>query len=357
MIEIERKFHAVGHGAFYTEKIKVNDKETYNIVYDCGTSGTTDSINAIIAKEFPDGTVIDCLIISHFHRDHINGVPFLHERCRIKKVIIPLLDNAAKTLAVVEDLDMDFDYETVLEGIIYEPRTFFGERAQVLEIRPDGRQTGGDANSGTDVSMIDMWHFQPYNYQLENRLNQFKVALGSLSIDHIKTIEEVRMHWDVIINAYETIRGNPNNNSMILLSYPSNEKVTVETIIDGRSYGYVKAGCLYMGDISMGAVRLRRNVLTRLDTYKKLIGTIQIPHHGAKDNFHEKILELGFEIAVCSCKKDDPKHPSPEIITTMKSKGVKTFIVTEEPKDMVVQLSNEKARRRVPRIVMIYNTF
>lgn len=356
MIEIERKFHPVGHGAFYTEKFNIKGKGTYNIIYDCGTSGPVDLINDIITKEFPQDTIIDCLIISHFHKDHINGIPFLHERCKIKKVVIPLLDNAAKTLAIVEDLDKDFDYDVVLESLIYDSRIYFGERAQVVEIAPTDQQTGGDANSGDDVSVVDAWHFFPYNHQLTTRLDQFKRALGTLTIDEIKSIEEIRRHWKKIIDAYDSIRGNPNNNSMILLSIPNNDEMKVETIVDKKKHGSVKAGCLYMGDISMKAARIRNDVLNKLEKYKNLIGTLQVPHHGAKGNFHKRVFELGFDVAIFSCKKGDIKHPCPDILSDMETKGKKTFIVTEEPKAMVIQMSEKIAKVRTIKIIAVFSS-
>ena len=76
MVNFTRKFHPVGFGAFYTECHEFGGREI-NVVYDCGTLKGETFIEGCIRKQFPkDKTVIDILFISHFHKDHINGVPF-----------------------------------------------------------------------------------------------------------------------------------------------------------------------------------------------------------------------------------------------------------------------------------------
>ena len=85
-MRLERTFHPVGHGAFYTERFYTdNGDNVANIVFDCGCYEGPRSrkskpyfekqINDIVDTVFPlcaTKTKIAALFISHFHADHIN---------------------------------------------------------------------------------------------------------------------------------------------------------------------------------------------------------------------------------------------------------------------------------------------
>lgn len=104
-MRLERTFHPVGHGAFYTERFyNDNGDNVANIVFDCGSyegpgSGKSKpyfdkQINDIVDTIFPlceDKTKIAALFISHFHTDHINGIPRLLNNCKVERIIMPKL--------------------------------------------------------------------------------------------------------------------------------------------------------------------------------------------------------------------------------------------------------------------------
>jgi phosphoribosyl 1,2-cyclic phosphodiesterase len=104
-MRLERTFHPVGHGAFYTERFyNDNGNNVANIVFDCGCyegpgSGKSKpyfdkQINDIVDTIFPlceDKTKIAALFISHFHTDHINGIPRLLNNCKVERIIMPKL--------------------------------------------------------------------------------------------------------------------------------------------------------------------------------------------------------------------------------------------------------------------------
>ncbi|MDE6095269.1 MAG: hypothetical protein K2G52_03685 [Muribaculaceae bacterium] len=107
-----RTFHSVGQGAFYTEIFDLHDKD-FVVVYDCGSETYISNLsdffsikskfkNLIRDSVFNDNRYhynpidqsvdfsieVDVLIISHFHRDHINGIKHL----RPKIVICPFIE-------------------------------------------------------------------------------------------------------------------------------------------------------------------------------------------------------------------------------------------------------------------------
>ena len=73
-IDYNFKFHPVGFGLFTSGKI-----ENFRFVYDCGTKSTQAFVENAIDSEFQAGDVIDLLVISHFHKDHISGIKKLLE--------------------------------------------------------------------------------------------------------------------------------------------------------------------------------------------------------------------------------------------------------------------------------------
>ena len=79
---MERIFHPIGHGAFYTERFyeNGNDDPLFAAVYDCG-SFSYGQLKEIIDTTFKEGDKINLLFISHFHFDHISMVQHLKSRC------------------------------------------------------------------------------------------------------------------------------------------------------------------------------------------------------------------------------------------------------------------------------------
>ena len=62
---LQRTFHPVGQGAFYTERHKISNGKDFTIVYDCGSFQFTNLKNRI-KSAFQKGEEIDILFISHF---------------------------------------------------------------------------------------------------------------------------------------------------------------------------------------------------------------------------------------------------------------------------------------------------
>ena len=92
-------FHGVGQGLFYSAIInakKGKKQYTFSFVYDCGASKKQTRLTQSI-EDFVDvlpmhsdtKPKLDLLIISHFHQDHISGLPKLLKLVDVDMVILP----------------------------------------------------------------------------------------------------------------------------------------------------------------------------------------------------------------------------------------------------------------------------
>ena len=202
-INFRRTFYPVGQGAFYIEEFELYDGSTFTIVYDCGS--TTLKIREIekeIERVFPKGHQIDFLFISHFHADHINGINKLRKHCRIKEVIMPLINDKTEII-ILQALNYLETNDTIYNDLIENPEKFFSEsnngewRTTITRIAPiddEKEHRNNVLKSGTERGIQGLykynWVFIPYNYKQKDYIKNFQQQLTEkdLSIETIKNI-------------------------------------------------------------------------------------------------------------------------------------------------------------------------
>ncbi|MDE6472703.1 MAG: MBL fold metallo-hydrolase [Clostridia bacterium] len=89
------KFRGVGQGLFYTGSLMHG---TYNFVYDCGSESRNFYLKKQIEEyieEMRDSINtkphIDFIVVSHLHKDHINGIYDLLTKCSVDKLYLPYI--------------------------------------------------------------------------------------------------------------------------------------------------------------------------------------------------------------------------------------------------------------------------
>lgn len=114
------RFHNVGQGLFYSGKIVGPDGSEFNFVYDCGALSKGTSLKSNIESnieqykkslpDFKEKKILDLLIISHFHDDHVNGfVNLLDGNVEVRMAIIPYYTEQLRQVICLESTDPTLD--------------------------------------------------------------------------------------------------------------------------------------------------------------------------------------------------------------------------------------------------------
>jgi len=372
-MELIRTFHPVGQGAFYTERFRFYG-HPFNVIYDCGSTSLrkNDLINRI-KSSFHQNEVIDLLFLSHFHADHINGIEYLAQHCKIKRVIIPVIEAEVRAMTIVSNLVKDNYFDTRL---VNNPKDIFGDETVVIKIDireidisrnniksllSEGDKSGIDNEKYININEINSditlpsgtilqiyknskWCFIPYNYRQAEQSVRFQLQLKKVGLElkDINTTDKIILHKDKIRHAYKAIDGNLNANSMILLSgfklkYNEGHIIPNFRLIQiKKSKTYI--GCLYTGDINFKDQSLISDIKYALEDYLPSVGTIQIPHHGSIANFSTSIVGDSMGFAVVSYgTKNTYGHPSDRVISDVTSKQITPLHVTEDKSTIVTQ--------------------
>lgn len=350
-----RTFQSVGQGAFYTEEFS-----GFNVIYDCGTdTGGIKSINKEISTVFNKNESIDIVFVSHFHRDHINGLQHLLSHCKVKFIVLPLLCDYQRIEVFFETYKLNSQF---INDLILDPENAINQISsgtKVIFVKPfDGilkdpmieyiESTSSQVlESGVRIRSknIDKWEYIPFNFIDTNRRQLLKEKLESSSInigsvDHFKRAWQNSTKKKNLIKAYKSITPNLNLSTMTIYSGPLEDDCYRGRTCSDRPlvellYPFVEpvnVGCLYLGDYE---AKDKSKWDSLEQAYKGIwdkIGTIQIPHHGSKENYNELLNSNPYIYSVISAGIDN-KHRHPHSYTTAKiieNKGILRQ-VTESP--------------------------
>lgn len=383
---MQRIFHPVGQGAFFSERFS-DATTSFNVVYDCGST----SLNAKYRKtkinsSFRKNETIDILFISHFHADHINGIEFLMKNRKIKNVVIPYLDDDDKALLKISNLLEEGYIDT---GIIDSPEAFFGEGTSIIRIAPDNdtvtknkevndgfdidkdfpNQTSGTSDqnlswtlaSGTPLKTdrIPFWVFIPFNYKMTERVRPFIDAINDagLSLADLDSVEKIQINKKKLIKAYEKVESSLNKTSLVLYSGPNSSReadlpdvcyFSYKTIFFPLEPIYHLPACLYTGDADFNEPNIISSLQSRLLNSNAIsdIGTIVAPHHGAIGNFELKMLDLApmLQSAIFPFGKNNCYgHPSDAVVAHVVghnriTSGSSTW---RNPRNMIVRVTED----------------
>lgn len=314
MNKIQRTFHPVGQGAFYSER-----HPDFNIVYDCGNWKNSKAAQKVVNQAFDENDTIDILFISHFDYDHVSMIGTLKDSVKsIKHVVLPLLhDDDEKIL--LKAFNHFHANSALLNQLIDDPQAFFGDDTRVVFVNAsdnsespinDNQESINLGNLSANQTIIDSgakiqlntsndWVFIPYNFKYHDRSQQLKDVLNNanLDINCLDDLNYVEANRAEIKECYKQIDGTINENSMIVYSGPLHENHHYH-IVDAysnylwnlhclyRHFDFYdlchKPACIYSGDADFNKVQIH-NIFRH---YWQGVGTIQVPHHGSRNSFN-----------------------------------------------------------------------
>lgn len=141
-------FHAVGQGLFASGAIRRDkdiNKTIFNWVYDCGTASGVSLVNAALtalAHDVAGQKHLNLVTVSHFDRDHINGLCQLAEKFNIDTLMLPYMAQEQRLwMAFEEGLPSDDD----LVGFYVNPTAYLTGRdwpgiRNIVYVPPSGEE-------------------------------------------------------------------------------------------------------------------------------------------------------------------------------------------------------------------------
>lgn len=286
----QRRFFAVGNGLFVME---LTGGPT--CVYDCGSTSQPE-IDAAIDRAllYYPGT-IDNLFISHYDKDHVNGLMKLLNSYKVRRIILPMMPALVRVVSSSSTTnsflyDFILDPEAFIRNISPETDVIFvesadGDRVDNVEqqvqagIDLSSVKSGRVLQGNYHVCVLDGWMYVIYNRRVmkDTEITDFLRQLGlppSATTNDIITVLQrkgtgLKAALKQVFSPEEINK--INDYSMVVWSGAANRSL----------------GCLYTGDYN--AQTYYQDLHNKFGWLKPATEVIQIPHHGSSRSFDRQM--------------------------------------------------------------------
>ncbi len=281
------KFYSVGQGLFISEHFR-----NHAIVFDCG--GENQHLPRWVINSKLVGKTIDLLFISHYDRDHINGIFDLLEKCDVKSVVLPLVSDFSRFISFdsypgrKNSRIKDF-YENPVK---YIENTYPSTRCHYQEgynnednIQSDTiytlQQLPNIIPSGSIITTPETdWIMKPFHRKFMTP-RQENLFLTNLGIDPNDGFSVILEKWPnikgkikkALINAGVVTLNDINDYSMTLYSQNKESRA------------------LFLGDFN--AKSYCKELKDEYKSYWNDITSLQVPHHGSFHSFSNELFSCG----------------------------------------------------------------
>lgn len=364
--------HAVGQGGLFVGTLKTQGG-VFRWAYDCG-SNQPDSLAREITRVAVGGP-LDLLFLSHLDSDHINGIDRLLAACRVREVVLPYIESEVVIAIVARDaeagrlnglfLDAAPDIAAWFAGRGVETVTFIrgGDDGEPplpsdLPAPPEGgedregeisakwippardigqvsRQAGGttmvrevSANAALSLrargTVLD-WALIPHGHTPNAAKRQafdavLRAEFGRSPppgfFTHAMQCPSCRAKLRA---CYDALWMDHNLVSMTLYSGPLRGDRLYGHVRRSRWRSLLAPGWMLTGDAHLERTRRRDEFAQRYQNVLEHVGTLMLPHHGARANFHPAFLDLfpQLEIGFAAAGPNGYKHPHKDVRRTV----------------------------------------
>lgn len=321
-----RTFHPVGQGAFYSEDIEQEGKRIFRMVYDCGSLSLKQStLGKRIKSDFANDLNVDILFISHFDKDHINGVahlspavvilPFLtDEQIQILRVYNKAVENTFN-IKFIQNPDSILKKAHIIRVSLDTPKPNNEGPVEEITINindNNNERLPQEINSKTQISIKDgdpIWEYIPLNPNWVEYITKFRAKIEEKKLEWDKLISKkngdyIKSNIEKLKDIYNNL--NPKNEHSLVVYSNSVRETEIDDYFCHDSPYYwrpldirpIPLGCLYFGDIKIED-KWKEPFYGFLNKTRRLskVGTIQIPHHGSYLSNGEKIFSDTYTFA------------------------------------------------------------
>lgn len=399
-IKHARQQWPVGHGFFHSSNIDINNKK-YSYIYDCGAKKLINIKNMIdkyremyfLCDNKKDKPIIDMIVISHFHNDHISGIPYLFDKFKVENLVMPYLNDKNKIIllcnlaisisdknswdrssGLISDIDQWVLEKNQQTNVIQMNNT--EEPGQELTNPNDGPNDGlllprnkiSSHNTKGKIysNKFELWNFQFYVKPLQDlKKTIFENILKNLNIDNedisskLKDSKWIKENYENFKKSYLSIGPNKQNRiTLCMFSGPNiiddNEKFDYinfsEVIMDRccRRFCYYhhhlgiysyNIGWLGTGDLMLKSKKDFDSFESHFNENLCLVYSLAVPHHGSKLNYNPELGDIGYRHIITSDASPDPKdhHPSSSVTIDLKKKKRDLKFVTSDPSTILFE--------------------
>lgn len=307
---VRRTFFNVGQALFCLEEV-----DDIVIVYDCGGQNIPKIKKAIVRSHLA-GRVINAVFISHYDRDHINGIYYLLQQTTVLHLFLPMVreEDCLSILLNYPRGSHAYEMTSNCSGFVHRiahneqikihyvtaqeiPYNRDAERNQeyrdlnVENIPREERREVVAINNienvvpfGTPISFGEHndWVYIPYNlkYMSTQQWRDFVTRLGlpndATCNDVLRVWRKTKIRLKQELLAIGVVTLNTiNEYSMTLYS------------------GFLRIDPLHLGCLYTGDYDASKNIRNLLGAYWYVwgnIGIVQVPHHGSKNNWNPHLI-------------------------------------------------------------------
>jgi len=281
-MKVENKYFPVGKGLTYGLKIS-----NFHMLFDIrNKNNVMNDIGAFYTLKY-----VDILVISHFHKDHMDGLNLLYnDKYLLKKIYIPCIDDDEKF--ILRLMDHFSSKSKILKGykacqeLLDASETDLNETNKFNVIPVDNNLKIKHKTSKGDTWDINIYQSKGNAKEKVVRILGELAHLGVVTPDDV--LEMLETHENQIREAYNRATKKLNLTSIFVVHGPTDEAIVDSGEFTGKEFFsnldksdiHDKYHSLVCGDFNLN------NNLSTVKKYKDKLGFCLVPHHSGTNEWN-----------------------------------------------------------------------